>query len=263
MTRFFRLLTLVSLSFVACGTPPAERQYFTPTAYLDEPARDGEKAWPSVNTSHFSKISRSEVLQRAQAYLNHEWYATPQNVFHGTDARGIRVDTPDVEFRPAGDTPPGYWVPGQVNRGIPYQWGGFSTPPEFDAGLRQGKYAGDVSNSYKRNLLDDAVSSQCVGVDCSGFISRCWNLPRSYSTRELPGLCDPVMNWDELRAGDILNTRNEHVMLFEGWANAGRTGLIVYETGSPPDWKVVRHGLKRLPLLRYGYRAFRYRNIRD
>jgi hypothetical protein len=106
------------------------------------------------------------------------------------------------------------------------------------------------------------VSQDAVGIDCSGYISRCWKLPRSYSTRELPGLCIPLKSWDELKPGDILNTHNAHVLLFEDWYDAGRTAVIVYETGCPPTWKVTRHGLKRKPLEDWGYQAFRYRNMK-
>ena len=147
---------------------------------------------------------------------------------------------------------------------MPYQWGGFSTLKEFDAGLREGKSAGDVYTAEKRKMLNDAVSAHAVGVDCSGFVSRCWDLPRAYSTRELPGLCDEIKDWSELRPGDILNTHNSHVLLFSDWAR-GKKGetLIAYETGSAPTWKVLRHPLEVSYLKGLGYRAWRYRGIRD
>ena len=37
--------------------------------------------------------------------------------------------------------------------------------------------------------FDAAVSRFAAGVDCSGFVSRCWRLDRPFSTRELPALC--------------------------------------------------------------------------
>jgi len=142
-------------------------------------------------------------------------------------------------------------------------WGGFDTPESFDAGLLEGKVAGDISTAEKRRLLDDGVSKKAVGIDCSGFVSRCWKLPRSYSTRELPALCDPVADLALLKPGDIFNTYNAHVVLFAGWTNDERTELTFYEAGSNPEWKVQ---LKKTPLsflLEKGYTAWRYRGMQE
>ena len=153
----------------------------------------------------------------------------------------------------------GWWIAGQPNIGIPYQWGGFSTPEEFDRGLREGKYAGDIYSAEKRRLLDDGVTDSAVGVDCSGFVSRCWRLPRSYSTRELPQLCEPVSDHAALRPGDIFNRHNAHVQLFADWADAERTKVRVYEAKA-------RVQISELPLeqvINGGYSIWRYRGMRD
>ena len=208
-----------------------------------------------------SSVTPADAIATAERYRTHRWKATEANALHGLDPDGIRIDTPDVGFQVEG-TRPGFWKTEGWNVGIPYQWGGFSTPEEFDAGLLAGKFAGDVYTAEKRKKLDDAVSQHAVGVDCSGFISRCWQLPRSYSTRELPGLCDELKDWGELRPGDILNTHNSHVLLFAGWAE-GKEGevLIGYETGSPEGWKVLRHPIEVAYLRKLGYRAWRYRGM--
>jgi len=143
-------------------------------------------------------VTRSECLAIAEAYRAHRWQPTAANVFHGIDSNGVRVDTPDAGYRPPGAVP-GWWEPGQVNEGIPYQWGGFATPEQFDRELASGLAAGDVYTQEKRRLLDAAVSRHATGIDCSGFVSRCWKLPRSYSTREFAGICDPLTSWADLR----------------------------------------------------------------
>jgi len=138
-------------------------------------------------------------------------------------------------------------------------WGGFDTPESFDAGLLEGKCAGDMYSTEKRRLLDDGVSKQAVGIDCSGFVSRCWKLPRSYSTRELPALCEPVSDLALLKPGDIFNTHNSHVVLFAGWTNAERTELSFYEAASK-----VQLTLSPLStLLEKGFTAWRYRGMQD
>lgn len=208
-----------------------------------------------------SQVTRQQCLDLAERYRTHRWTGTPQNARHGPDSRGIRIDTPDIGYQDTGAVP-GWWRPGVQTEGVPYQWGGFSTLAEFDAGLQTGLAAGDVYTSDKRRLLDDGVSTEAVGIDCSGFISRCWNLPRSFSTRELPALCDQLPSWQDLRPGDILNTHNAHCLLFAGWNDATRSHLLAYETGSPPDWRVVNHFIDATWLKSLGYVPYRYRGMK-
>lgn len=209
-----------------------------------------------------SKVTRSQVMSTAMRYAAHPWTGTAANVKHGMDDAGIRVDTPDISYQESGAVP-GYWVPGQLNYGMPYQWGGFSSPEEFDRGLAAGKAAGDVYTDTKRALLYDGVSAGAVGIDCSGFVSRCWDLPRAFSTRELAKFCTGLPSWDALQPGDVLNIYNAHVLLFSGWIGADRKFLAAYETGGPPDWKVMRHVIGVDFLKRKGYRALRYRGISE
>ncbi|WP_166647021.1 hypothetical protein [Prosthecobacter fusiformis] len=201
-------------------------------------------------------IRRSEVIQRAEVYAQHRWRPTSANVRHGRDAQAIQVDTPDVGYAKCG-----WWRPGRWNQGMPYQWGGFDTPTEFDQKVRSGLAAGDVYTAAKRAGLDAAVSREAAGIDCSGLISRCWQLERSYSTRELPSLCVPLSSYDELRPGDILNTHNAHVLLFADWGNTAGTQMWVYEAGSYPTWKVLRRQVDCSALREKGYLPFRYRHI--
>lgn len=218
-------------------------------------------AVPLVETGSFPAVSSQECLATAESYRTHRWTGSGANLKHGPDSRGVQVDTPDSTYQKPGAIP-GWWRTDEENEGVPYQWGGFSTLAQFDAGLRAGKAAGDVYTNEKRRLLDNAVSSEAVGIDCSGFISRCWKLPRSYSTRELAGLCVELKSWDELKPGDILNTYNAHCLLFAGWDDASRKRLVAYETGCPPHWKVVANTIDVKWLRGLGYKPYRYRNLR-
>ena len=78
-------------------------------------------------------------------------------------------------------------------------------------------------------LVQDGLDA--VGIDCSGFISRCWRLSRPYSTRELAQVCVRLHSYDALLPGDILNTHNAHCLLFAGWVDAGCARMWAYETG--------------------------------
>ena len=209
-----------------------------------------------------TSVTRPEALATARRYLLHAWRAESRNAFHGTDSDGVRIDTPDAAFLPK-DTRPGWWRTDAKNVGLPYMWGGFDTPESFDAGLRGGKWAGDIYTLEKRRLLDRAVSKHAVGIDCSGLISRCWKLPRSYSTRELAARCEPLSDFAQLQPGDIFNLHNAHVLLFAGWEDAQKTRLSAYECGSPPTWKVLLNTMPLKFLTDKGYTAWRYRGMKD
>lgn len=217
---------------------------------------------PTSLCSPAKKVRRSETLLIAESYLHHRWQGEKRHIQHGPDAKGIRVDTPDESFRPA-EISPGWWKIKSTNVGMPYCWGGFDTPDSFDAGLRDGKWAGDIYTEKKRAMLDDAVSQQTVGIDCSGLISRCWRLSRSYSTREIPLICDPLPGWNSLKPGDVVNVVNEHVLLFAGFTNKDKSEILAYETGCPPTWKVMKHTIPVLWLQSLGYQPWRYKGIVD
>lgn len=195
----------------------------------------------------------------ADQYANHRWLASTVHVRHGTDKRGIRVDTPDRDFLPKDPAASHGWAPGKWNVGMPYQWGGFDTPVSFDRKISRGLAAGDVYTLAKRAGLDAAVSREAAGIDCSGFISRCWGLERSYSTRELPSLCERLPGYDDLRPGDILNTHNAHVLLFAGWTDERRQVMWVYEAGCHPHWKVLRHRVTVDSVRQRGFIPWHYR----
>lgn len=231
----------LALFLVSCSTPPRGQ----------------------VDCSPAPTVSRTEALAIARTYLVHEWLPSAANVRHGDDSNGIRVDTPDIGFKPGNGIRPGWWLPGKPNSGVPYQWGGFDTPGEFDTKVASGFAAGDVYTPEKRAGLESVVSTEACGIDCSGFISRCWRLPRTYSTRELPSLCVPLADISLMEPGDILNKTNEHVLLFAGWADAAKSRYFAYETGSPPTWKVLYHPIPVAYTAELGYLPFRYQGIRD
>lgn len=152
-------------------------------------------------------------------------------------------------------------MPGQVNSGIPYKWGGFDDPASFDHAIAEGHAGGDVSTPAKRRADNAAVSARATGVDCSGFVSRCLKLPTVHDTSQLPSVCLPI-EAASLRPGDVLNIPRRHVLLCAGWARPDRSWIYYYETGGAPDyWKP---GLKEAPLdalLALGYQPLRYKGM--
>lgn len=206
-----------------------------------------------------SQLTPSEALAIAHTYAEHAWTPFARNILHGPDAAGVNVDTPDVGYRPSSGRD-GWWVPGEVNNGIPYKWGGFDDPASFDRGIAAGLAAGDVSSPEKRMADNAAVSSQATGVDCSGFVSRCLKLPTVHDSSQLPAVCDPLPDIASTRPGDLLNIPRRHVMLVAGWS-ADRKMIYYYETGGIPEWKAA---LKQSPveaIAALGYQPLRYRGM--
>jgi hypothetical protein len=237
---------MISLLAVGCAvkTPKPE----------DVPLLEGDLSAPS-------QLTPAESMSIAQDLATHSWRPFARNILHGKDAAGILVNTPDIGHDPQLPRK-GWWVPGEVNQGIPYKWGGFDNPASFDAAVANGDAAGDVSSPEKRRADNSAVSAHAAGLDCSGFVSRCLKLPTVHDTGQLPKVCDLLTDASDLRPGDLLNIPRRHVILCGGWSNPEKTWIYYYETGGSPDyWKP---GLKQAPLdalLALGYKPLRYRGM--
>lgn len=214
-------------------------------------------------------VKREETLSIINAYRNLAWCGKSRYIMHGNDADGIRVDTPDrgAEVEPRHRC---WWRKG-MNQGMPYKWGGFDTPEQFLAHLHSGEtvYAGDCCTPAKVAGGDDVVSRYAAGIDCSGFVSRCWRLPRPYSTRELAALCTPLKSVDELRPGDIMLHPGDHVMIFLYWSDAAGNPAeqhryyVAAEAAGEPRWAVVQNRYTVDTVLKLGYRPHRYKHMRD
>src|SRR5215469_3689381 len=182
----------------------------------------------SIGLRDDAPVTRQEVLRAAKAYANHPWQAGEANIFHGNDAAGARIDTPDRKTLGRG----GWFADGRINTGLPYCWGGDSTLAEFDEGIAAGRPAGyhfkDIDRKKKK---DPPESALVVGVDCSGLVSRCWRLKTRRSTYDLAEVCEPLPSFDALQPGDVVNKPYNHVILFAGWLDAKHRRMRVFEAG--------------------------------
>jgi hypothetical protein len=213
-----------------------------------------------LSTSCATRVTRDEAIATAYRYTQVTWMPEQRHVRHGPDSNGIVVHTPDKSVIRHGDKR-GWWQPGVRAKSMPYQWGGFDTPESFLEKIADGKKAGDIGSETKQKLGDAGTSAEACGIDCSGFVSRCWNLKRPYSTRELHKICDRLESWDDLRPGDIL-LNHRHVVLFVKWTVPGEE-LVAYEAGPFPVWKVSACGLIKASLQKNGYAPWRYRGIKE
>ena len=201
-------------------------------------------------------VSRADVLSTARSYTALTWQAEKRHALHGTAPDGQRIDTPDA-LHPH-TTQPGFWWKTGTNTGMPYKWGGFDTPEEFTRRLAAETvvYAGDYASADKVRGGDDAVSRYAAGIDCSGLVSRCWGLPRPYSTRELPGICTPLSSLEDLRLG-------EHVQLLVRWEDEEHTRYRAIEAAGVPEWRCLETIYRRDALTATrGFTPWRYKSIR-
>lgn len=138
--------------------------------------------------------NRFEALKIGEAFALHKYKCSSNNL------------APTEVTAPGGDIvkTPSWLIVGD-NARIPYKWGGFNTLAQFDEGLLNGKYAGDIHTS--------GVSSWAVGLDCSGFVSRCWQLTYHSSTSNMPSITTQYSSWDSLKPGDAIH-KVGHVRLF-------------------------------------------------
>lgn len=164
--------------------------------------------------------SRADVVAVAQRYADHRWTPTRANVMHRRDADSAQVETPDESHHAKG------WLPGVEQTGMAYQWRGFSTPAEFDAGVARGAPAGDV------NRAAGSSSRRAVGIDCSGLVARAWGLPQHETTESLVDKSVKLSSYADLQPGDIVNKAGRHTFLFVGWADDKKRNMNVIEAGA-------------------------------
>lgn len=209
---------------------------------------------------HAEALTRHEALRIAETYIQHRWTAAPANLRHGKDAAGVEIHTPDVPGG-HGDPASDCWKPGQENTGMAYKWGGFDTLESYDAGLRKGRAAGDVYTLEKRRKGEAAVSREAVGIDCSGFVSRCWKLSQKHSTSMLFSICQRLPSTDVLQPADVMNTGEGHVLLFVKWLDGQKHRALFYEAAPFSKTRAAERDIPEMTAA--GYQPLRYKKIVD
>lgn len=193
---------------------------------------------------------RENVVSRALAYANHIWKPANKNLFHGYDTDGILVNTPDSNYVGTKYNC-GWWIINQFNKGIPYNWGGFSTIEEFDTGITAGKFAGNVPD-----FRDNVVSKYCVGVDCSGLVTICWDLTERLSTKSITNIASSLDSMDLLLPGDVILLPGSHVMIFINFVDNEKTCVKIVDA-SRSTGRVLLRTENLSDLIKKGYRGYR------
>lgn len=231
--RFGQSLSCILLALLAATSA------CTRVAPKVQPAR-AQAAQPKAAAAR-ETITRAEVIETAEAYANARWRCSEKNV----DRRYNKMQ------------------PGMTYRGVAYNWGGWDTIAAYQQKIRNGAVAGTTR---------EEVHPAFAGVDCSGFVSRCWGLTRRrYSTHTMDKISKQIA-WDELKPGDIMNRAGHHVRLFEKYDPTDPDLVWVYEaTGDragkygvkvdPP--RVIHRCVRKSVMMKEGYLPRRYLHIAD
>jgi hypothetical protein len=151
-------------------------------------------------SSDAGAVTSEEVIVRAKAYAFHPWTATSSNLTASCASGYQSVYTP-------GDY-----------MGLSYDWGGFMSLFQFDQQIAAGYGAG----SYPEDGILDCTS----GVDCSGFVSRCWKAGH-YTTSSVHQTSSTV-NANGMGAGDIFNNAGSHMAMFSHLLASGEP--VMYQS---------------------------------
>lgn len=181
-----------------------EEQYYREVAFLAETCRE-----------------RDLITDVAKEYLNNSTYLSS---YHIND----NAACPD-RVKPSYLGNPGYYS------SVPYAWNTWETIAQFNSfmgGGTNGYFAGNASESYV---------SCGRGIDCSGLVSRAWDLGSHTGTCSLENISFELTDRTALQPGDIMNRCSptpRHTILFDSFAVNGMWG---YEATTEFDHdKVVR-----------------------
>jgi hypothetical protein len=179
-------------------------------------------------------LEREQVIAAASQYADAVWVCTRRNVL------------PEYNLL----------TPGKTYKGLPYNYGGADSLEVFQRKILEGVIAGNYRKRCGKMLCTRA---DLAGLDCSGLVSRCWQIPR-YSTIALPNITIRICR-EDLRPGDILNSPENHVVLFDQFDDEGQ--MWVFESvawlkmeGKPPAgvaYRVVDLGEEYTPRRYYKF----------
>ncbi|MEI7980793.1 MAG: hypothetical protein WCI71_04010 [Bacteroidota bacterium] len=227
-------------------------------------------------------VTRTQVWENAYKFRDLVWAATSSNfVTSCTQINGKWIRTPSNPGTTNG------WITVGTNTSVPYKWGGFTDWPIFASLASQGKKTGNMAiwhdedtppnylcGGTEDNVHSDASDNDVIGVDCSGFVSRCWETTRK-TTISLEGISTNIgfayiaSNFSQLQPGDIVNKYGSHTMLCLE-QNPSGTATFMEATGGYSNgsngWKVdnYSHSVSYFNLTEnQTYKVRKYNNIND
>lgn len=226
--------------------------------YLESETQCGNVEWNNESSCKLGSncVTRRQVMNNAYKFKDLTWTATTSNI-KTTCGRinGAYYKTPT-------------WVTVGGKTSVPYKWGGYTDWIDFVGLIKAKKYAGNYmtenSTVCSKPAYSNSSDDYVVGVDCSGLVSRCWELSYKYGTVGLPGISTDLgsattaSGFNSLQPGDVINYSDHHVRLFVSVNDNGTANFI---EASSTDWRVSSRAFSRTSLT--NYRCLRYNNIVD
>lgn len=180
-------------------------------------------------------ITRAQIMANAVSYhTSFTWTCTSANLAYL-----------------ANWTKPHYVTNAGTYQMMPYCWGGFNSISEFTTGLANGGRVGNINT---------VVVSNTFGLDCSGYVSRCWNTSQKYGTWTISSVSYSI-NLSDIKQGDALNNPGSHIMLFDSYDSSG--DFILYECTQLNNYDRVAHTIRSSGSVTSSYTPIRYNNVTD
>jgi hypothetical protein len=205
-------------------------------------------------------ITREEIIENGWEYVQVDWQCPSQNA-SAPDSDYCVLPNNDSLWR--SDFLVGFWYTGEA-----YEWGGWDRVDAYLDQMTQGQRAGVHEDN---DWLPAYWYNPCwsTGIDCSGFVSRCWELGYKRSTRTLYEVAHEI-SYDSLKTGDALNdttaARGRHVRLFLTRPASGRIRVMESRSWGIGDGTNGCDTLtyrEQEDLIDYDYVAMRYNNVYD
>lgn len=134
---------------------------------------------------------------------------------------------------------------------MPYCWGGFSSISQYNTGMSGTGRVGNINTSTSGHV------SNTYGLDCSGYVSRCWGTSTKYGTSTIMNVAKKI-NASELMQGDALNYSGSHIVLFEKYDGYG--AYVLYEATTMNSYDRVSHTTRSISSMG-NYVPIRYNGI--
>jgi len=201
-------------------------------------------------------VTRTQIYENAYKFRDLQWNATATNIAATcttSSAKYYRTPT---------------WVTVGGKTSVPYKWGGWTDWATFPGLATQGRKCGSYSTPTNGTCLtpvyDSSSDGVIIGDDCSGFVSRCWELSTKYGTTGFSGICASLgsststTGFNALKLGDIVNKSGSHVRICMA---DNPTGSASFIEASADLWNVSERTYSMTSLT--GYTSLRFNDVSD
>ncbi|MFF8379649.1 hypothetical protein ACF07V_26370 [Streptomyces sp. NPDC015661] len=142
--------------------------------------------------------------------------------------------------------------------------GGYITRSEI---IERAKYWLGKNLTYNQGGSYPDSDGKYYRTDCSGYVSMAWHLTTSLNTVGIGDSADTYeISRSQLKAGDVLNSYYDHVILFDKWDDAAHTTFSYYSFGSTPVKHITGMSINASTIDGHpngDYKALRYKKAID